>query len=48
MIAPAVFKNGHPKMIGDLSSMSVLTTEKSAGMYELPTRTHMLLRIPSG
>ena len=38
MIAPAVFKNGHPKMKGDLSPVPVLTTMKSVGTYELPSR----------
>jgi len=48
MIAPAVFKNGHPKMIGDLSSVPVLTTMKSAGTYELPTRMQISSLIPTG
>ena len=37
MIASVVFKNGHPRMIGDLSLVPVFTTVKSAEMYELPT-----------
>jgi hypothetical protein len=39
MIAPVVFKNGHPKMMGDLSSPLVSITTKSIGTYELPTHT---------
>jgi hypothetical protein len=31
MIAPVVFKNGHPKMMGDLSSPPVSITTKSVG-----------------
>jgi hypothetical protein len=46
MIAPAVFKNGHPKMMGDFSSPHVSITIKSAGTYELPTHTHISSRIP--
>jgi hypothetical protein len=46
MIALAVFKNGRPKMIGDLSSPPVSITTKSAETYKLPTRTPMSSRIP--
>jgi hypothetical protein len=45
MIAPVVFKNGHPKMMGDFSSPLVSIITKSAGTYELPTHTHMSSRI---
>jgi len=47
MIASTVFKNGHPKMIGDLSSVPVFTTVKSAGTYELSTCTQISSMIPS-
>ena len=39
IMAPVVFKNGRPRIMGDLSLVPVLTTMKSVGMYELPTRT---------
>ena len=47
-MAPIVFKNGHPKIMDDLSLVLVFTTMKSAGIYELPTRTQMSSRIPMG
>ena len=33
IMASVVFKNGHPKMIGDLSLVHVFTTVKSIGTY---------------
>jgi len=47
-MAPTVFKNGHPRIMCDLSLVPVFTTVKSTGTYELPTRTHLFSRIPMG
>ena len=47
-MAPVVFKNGHPKMIGDLSLLSVFTSVKSTGIYKLPTCAQISSRIPMG
>jgi hypothetical protein len=38
-MASVVFKNGHPKIMGDLSLVLVFTTMKSVGTFKLPTHT---------
>ena len=47
-MALAVFKNGHPKIIGDFSLVLVFTTMKFVDMYELPTCTQISSKIPMG
>jgi hypothetical protein len=47
MMALAVHRNGHPKIIGALSSPPVSTTTKSIGTYDYPTRMTASSRTPS-
>jgi len=46
--APAVARNGHPKIIGMEGLSSISTTKKSQGMTNSPTLTGTSSRMPTG